>query len=150
MSEPGRKPRFTRRHWLRELVDALVATYRDVTSMFRGPDGQYDMKWFVYALIAYQFIRLFPETWSDPELALALILFAPALYVLFEQVPASEALAALTALLGGVAGKVRSRFTRTTEESESTSIEPTSIGTVPQAAPLGVAGDQRPEGEEVE
>lgn len=137
-SAPSR-PRFTRRHWAREVRSYVVGTYLDLTGMFRGASGKFSQFRLILAVVVVQYSRHWPGEWNgDAVAALAILVFALPVDALFARVPVTEALGALQAFFGAIAGKATEMYTR--YRSQAVSYEAGAYVDPPPRASDGAVG----------
>jgi hypothetical protein len=98
---PDAEPsRWTRRHWLRELLERGARPL----SMFTGPRG----KWSQLRVVAFMFAVAFIANWPPAPwtrwdwAALTVIVLAPAIDTLFALVPVAEVFGGVGSWLGGL------------------------------------------------
>lgn len=124
------RPRFTRRHWGRELLDFVLWP----TSMFMSKHKrgrELSMQRVILGAFVFQFFHRFPTDWDMPAVAaMAVLTFALIVETLFAAVPVREGLAALVSIFGAAVGK----------RTRTVAVEETVEGPVPEPAHDGALG----------
>lgn len=131
-------PRFTRRHWARELlglVGSPLTMFMSKSRSLRRPI--WSMERVILGVFVFRFAQTFPTQWSwEAVAALAILTFALVVEALFAMVPAREGLAALTTVFQGIVARKLDQTTTTTatttEETTVTAVDPTAVRRGPE------------------